>query len=199
MSNNKLKNKIYIDLFILVIIIAIFYFVIYPQYSGSGTFYSPKDNISSLLEESKGLDIALNTVNGYNNKIINTNKSYSETLNNLPVDTLDKVLPSSADPILVIYELSEIAKRPESGLLLLSPKFSDDSNDKSPNKKFNTLSVSFTVQGTYESLKAFLKNLENSNRVYNVTALSFSSSQDSRAISALDYTITVDTYYLKQN
>ena len=199
MPNGKLRNKVYSNIFILLIIIGIFYFVIYPQYSGSGTFYSPEKNISTLLDQSHGYDKAILIASDYNKKIANNNRQYNDALNNFSVDTLNKVLPSSADPVLVIYELSEIAKQPGSSMLLLSPKFSDNSGDKNSNKKYNTLSVSFTVEGTYDNMKAFLKNLENSNRIYNVTSLNFSSAQDTRATSALKYSVTVETYYLKQN
>jgi Tfp pilus assembly protein PilO len=199
MPNGKLRNKVYSNIFILLVIIGIFYFIIYPQYTGSGVFYNTEKNISTLLEQSHGYDKAILIANDYNKKIASTNKAYSDKLSELSVETINKVLPTSADPVLVIYELSEIAKRPESNMLLVSPKFSDNSSDKSANKKFNTLTVSFTVEGTYDSMKAFLKNLENSNRIYNVTALNFSSAQDTRATSALKYSVTVETYYLKQN
>lgn len=199
MPNSKLRNKVYINTFLLLVIIAIFYFIIYPQYSGSGVFYNPTNNISSLLEKNKSYDKALAIAVDYNKKIININKEYNDALERLPVDTLNRVLPTSADPVLVIYELSEIARRPESSMLLVSPKFSDNGNDKNTNKKFNTLSISFTVEGTYASLKSFLKNLESSERIYNVTSLNFSSAQDTKSTSALKYNITVDTYYLKQN
>ena len=199
MQNVKLRNKVYSNIFILLVIIGIFYFVIYPQYTGSGVFYSPEKNISSLLDQSHGYDKAILIAADYNKKVASTNKAYSDALANLSVDTINKILPTSADPVLVIYELSEIAKRPESGMLLVSPKFSDNSSDKNSNKKFNTLSVSFTVEGTYPSMKAFLKNLESSNRIYNVTSLNFASAQDTRATSALKYSMTVETYYLKQN
>ncbi|MFO0743779.1 MAG: type 4a pilus biogenesis protein PilO [Candidatus Paceibacterota bacterium] len=199
MPNGKLKNKVYSNILILLIIIGIFYFVIYPQYSGSGIFYSPEKNISTLLDQNQGYDKAISIANDYNKKIANNNRQYVDALNSLSIDTLNKVLPTSADPVLVIYELSEIAKQPGSSMILLSPKFTDNGGDKNSNKKYNTLSVSFTLEGTYNNMKSFLKNLENSNRIYNVTSLNFSSAQDTRATSALKYSVTVETYYLKQN
>ena len=198
MMDKKLKNKIYTNTIFVLIIIAIIYFFIYPQYSGSGIFYSPTKNISSLLKEKDDYDNAINIAKDYQNKIIKTNDNYSNSLNTLPIDVLNKVLPNSADPVLVIYELSRIAAKPDSNMLLTSPTFTDDSNNQS-NKKYNTLSVSFSLEGTYENIKTFLKNLEKSERVFNVTNLSFSSNQDTKAISPLKYNITVETYYLKQN
>jgi Tfp pilus assembly protein PilO len=162
-------------------------------------FYSPEKNISTLLDQNQGYDKAISIANDYNKKIANNNRQYVDALNSLSIDTLNKVLPTSADPVLVIYELSEIAKQPGSSMILLSPKFTDNGGDKNSNKKYNTLSVSFTLEGTYNNMKSFLKNLENSNRIYNVTSLNFSSAQDTRATSALKYSVTVETYYLKQN
>lgn len=200
MHSQKVKSKLYINILLVLVIFGLFYFIIYPKYTGTGTFFSPKENISRLLKEKKDYDGALSLASGYNVKIMKANTEYTNALNTLPIDTLNKVLPSSADPIMVIYELSKIAARAESNMLLASPKFNDDGNDKSKTgKKYNTLTVNFNLEGTYEGMKAFLRNLESSERIYNVTSLNFTSSEDSRAYSAFKYSVIVETYYLKQN
>lgn len=200
MQNQKIKNKIYVNLLLILLIGSISYFFIYPQYTGQGTFYSPQQNISALLKSKTDYDSALSIANTYNNKIAKVNVDYNNALNNLPIDTLNKVLPSSIDPVIIIYELSKIASLPGSSMLLSDPRFSDDGSGQSidPNKRYNTLSVDFSLQGTYDSMKYFLKNLENSDRIFNVTKLDFSSSQDAKSTSVLKYSVTVETYYLKQ-
>lgn len=198
MYDNRLKNKIYANTLIILAIVAIVYFFIYPQYTGNGLIYSPEKSISTLLQEKDGYKQALNLAKDYEAKINKTNNDYTNSLNTLPVEKLNRVLPNSADPVLVVYELSKIAANPASGMLLRSPTFTDDGNNQQNTKRYNTLSVSFSVEGTYENLKAFLKNLEKSERIYNVTNISFSSSSDTRSTSYLKYSITVETYYIKQ-
>jgi Tfp pilus assembly protein PilO len=200
MQNQRIKNKIYINLLLVLVIGFIVYFLIFPQYSGKGTFYSPEKNISSLLKSKADSDSAILIANTYNTKLSKINSDYNNALERLPVDTLNKILPSSLDPVIIIHQLTKIAALPGSNMLLIDPKFSDDgsgSSSQNSNKKYNTLSVTFNVQGTYESIKFFLKNLENSDRIFNVTKLNFSSPQDAKVNSILKYTISVETYYLK--
>ena len=202
MQNEKIKNKIYLNVLLVLLIGSICYFFIYPQYSGQGTFYSPEKNISTLLKNKKDYDNALSIAADYNNKIVKTNTEYNKATEELPLSTLNKILPSSIDPVIIIYRLTKIAALPGSGMLLTDPRFSDDGANggasPDPNKKYNTLSVDFSMQGTYDSMKYILKNLENSDRVFNVTKLDFSSDPSAKATSILKYSMTVETYYLKQ-
>ncbi len=201
MQNQRIKNKIYINLLLILVIGFIIYFLIYPQYSGKGTFYSPQKNISSLLKSKTDSDSAILIANTYNTKLAKINSDYNNALERLPVDTLNKILPSNLDSVMIIYELTKIASLPGSNMLLTDPKLSDDGaegSSQNTNKKYNTISVTFNVKGTYDSLKFFLKNLENSDRIFNVTKLNFSSAQDTKANSILSYSMSAETYYLKQ-
>lgn len=200
MQNEKIKNKIYINIFLALLIGGISYFFIYPQYTGVGTFYSPTNNISGLIKQKSDYENTLSIANDYNRKIATLNSSYTDALNKLPINTLNKILPSSVDPVITIYELTKIANLPGSDMLLTDPRFSDDGAGATTDntKKYNTLTVDFSLQGTYENLKYFLKNLENSDKVFNVTKLSFASEQNTKDASVLKYSLTVETYYLKQ-
>lgn len=197
MRNDRIKNKIYVNALIVLVIFAIGYFFIYPQYKGSGMIYNPSKNISSLLKEKKDYDNTLSLATQYLDRINKTNSTYSNVLaSEVPVEKINKILPKTADPIVIIYELMKIASRPETNMKLSSPQFSDDSKNNNSNN-FNTLSINFSTEGTYEQLKAFLKNLESSERIYNVTSLSFSSSRSTKSSSVLNYSLNVETYYLK--
>lgn len=202
MQNEKIKNKIYLNVLLVIFIGAICYFFIYPQYSGQGTFYSPEKNISTLLKNKKDYENALLIAAEYNNKIVKANTDYDNATQKLPLSTLNMILPSSIDPVIIIYKLTKIAALPGSNMLLTDPRFSDDGantgGSSDPNKKYNTLSVDFSLQGTYDSMKYFLKNLENSDRVFNVTKLDFASDPSTKSTSILKYSMTVETYYLKK-
>lgn len=197
MNSKKMKNKIYTNFLLTVVIFGIIYFFIYPLYAGGGAIYHPEKSLSQMLEEKRNYTSAINIAEGYLAKISKTSNDYFNALNSLPIDTLNRVLPTNADPVYVVYEISKIASLPESGMIIQNPKVIDDGQDKNTNKKFNTLSVSFTVEGSYQNLKSFLSNLEKSERVYNITGLSFSTAQDTGANTPIKYNLVVDTYYIK--
>lgn len=194
MHSEKIKNRIYLNLFVILVIFGIWYLFISPQYSGSGNFYSPTKNIKTLLQTKKDMSGAVTIVKKYDQQLGQANGRYVDALNTLPIAELDKILPTTVDPVVIVYELTKIAALPESGLLLSAPKVSI--NDPSDKVKYGTLSVSFATQGSYEAIKTFLQNLENSKRIYNVTSLSFTAPQDSTVSQLYKYSITVETYYL---
>lgn len=196
MRNQRMKIKIYTNLLLVLAIFAVVYIFLYPQYSGKGSIYNPEKSISALLVDKSDYTVALDVAASFNNRVIKTNRDYEEALNTLPIDKLNKILPIETDPILTIYELSLIAARPESKMSIISPRYVDNSAATGPNKKYSTLSISFSVEGTYEQMKAFLKNLENSEKIFNVVTMSFNSSRETRAGSLLTYSITLETYYL---
>lgn len=198
MQNEKIKNKIYLNILLGAATLAISYFFIYPQYTGEGTIYSPTNSISSLLKQKTDYESALTLASDYNDKIVKINSDYATALEKLPLDSLNKILPSSVDPVITIYQLSKIAALPGSDMILTAPRFSDDESGSNIDKKFNTLTINFNIEGTYDNLKFLLKNLENSDKVFNVTKLNFASSADTKSVSILKYSITVETYYLKQ-
>lgn len=200
MHSEKLKNKIYTNLFLILIIFGISYLFIYPLYSGKGSVYRPKKSISAYLKERKDLNNAISIVGDYERRLSETNSAYFNALNTLPQD-LEKILPTGADPVIIVYELTNIAKGPNSQMLLSAPRFTDDGsyNGGDSNKKYNTISVNFNLEGTYEQLKSFLKDLEDSQRIYNVTGLDFTTAHSDIGSTVNKYALTVETYYLKVN
>jgi len=201
MHSEKLKNKIYTNLLLILVIFGIAYLFIYPLYSGNGAIYRPEKSISQYLKEKKDMNQSISIVGDYDRKIAETNTAYVKALNTLPIDDLNKILPDKADPVMVVYELSKIAMSSGSNMILSSPRFTDDgdSDNSNSDKQYNTISVGFSLEGTYQNLKNFLKDLETSERIYNVTSLDFSSEQDDTSSSANKYSVVVETYYLKSN
>ncbi len=199
MHGERLKNKIYVNLLLILFIFGIIYIFTYPLYSGKGSIYKPKKSISTYIEEKKNLTDAINILEKYNMKLAEANSAYFNASNNLPQD-LEKILPNNADPVIIVYELTNIAKSAGSQMLLATPRVTDDGNtDSSQAKKYNTISVSFNLEGTYENIKHFLKDLENSKRIYNVKSLDFTTEQNSVGTTVNKYALVVETYYLKTN
>lgn len=191
MHSEKVKNKFYYNLLLILVSFGIIYFFIYPMYTGSGQIYSPKKGIKALLQQKKDITSAVTVVAGYDNKLGAANQNYSSSIASLNLDDLNKILPTSADPVLIAYEITGIAKR--SGMLLEGLSVRDGASD---NKKYNVMNITFSTEGSFNSLKNLLHDLERSQRIYNVTSLSFSTDKDSTASSLYKYSISVETYYL---
>ncbi len=196
MHSDKVKNKFYYNLLLILVSFGIIYFFIYPMYSGTGQIYSPKKGIKDLLQEKNDLNNALDIVQDYDIKLGEANKSYSQALGALPLDELNKILPTSADPVLIAYEITKIAGRSGSNMLLSGLSVNEG---QSSNKKYNTMTINFSTEGSYDNLKNFLHDLETSQRIYNVSSLSFSSEKDSISSSVYKYSLTIETYYLSKN
>lgn len=196
MHSEKVKNKFYYNLFLILLTFGIVYFFIYPMYTGAGSLYSPKKGIKDLSKQKKDLTSALAVVKTYDDKLGEANRAYDKSLKDLPLDKLNTILPNSADPVLIAYEITKIASHAGSNMLLSGLSVREGQSD---NKKYNTMTINFNTQGTYANLKHFLHELEISQRVYNVTSVGFSSAEDSTANSVYKYNFTVETYYLTSN
>lgn len=59
------------------------------------------------------------------------------------------------------------------------------------------IGLSFTMRGTYESLRAFLRDLENMVRVTDISEISFTAGQTAGAGAVFDYALRGTTYYLR--
>jgi len=192
--NSKLKNKIYINLFLLLLTFMIVYFFGLPIYNGGGqNILNLQDSIQTLLQEKVNYNTANSLFEDYVKKIQILNNSYNTIIASPKVADLQNMIPSDIDPVIVINELSNIVL--QSGMKLTSPRFADNNEDN--RNSYNTLSLDFSVRGNYQNLKLLLRNLEDSKRIYNLKSAAFASSADTRNTSPLTLHISLETYYLK--
>lgn len=110
-------------------------------------------------------------------------------------DMLGKLVPDNIDNVRLIIDLDEIAKK----YSMRVRNFRADSAEKSDtlgasNNPYGTLTLSFTTTASYNTFLAFLKDLEHSLRVIDVTAIAFNSSDTN---TLYDYNVTLKTYWLK--
>jgi hypothetical protein len=194
MQNNNLKNKVYTNIFFIILSFAVLYFLTLPIYNGGGqNILGISKSLKTLAQEKSDYNSAIKSADDYLQKIKSVNSGYESISGSGKIGELQNMIPANADPVSVINELSGIAT--QSGMNLASPKFADDSEDNQ--KSYNTLTIDFSVKGSYPDLKSLLRNIENSQRIYNIKSVSFSSSPDTKATSALTYQISLETYYLK--
>ncbi len=111
--------------------------------------------------------------------------------------SLDSLLPDYVDNVKLVLDMNTIAKKHGMDLkaIKVNESKSDSTDQINPIKEKNgSISVSFTVTAPYERFVSFLKDIEKSLRVVDVTSLSFKASDTG----VYDYSVTLKTYWLNK-
>ena len=108
---------------------------------------------------------------------------------------LSKLVPDNIDNVRLIIDIDEMAKH--YGMRIRN--FNADPTEKADtigrsNSPYGTLTLSFSTTAAYDTFLAFIRDLERSLRVLDLTAVEFVSSDTG---SLYDYKVTVKTYWLK--
>lgn len=111
------------------------------------------------------------------------------------VDKLVKLLPDNIDNIRLIIDIDEMART--HGMRIRN--FKTDTGGKTDtigkdNTPYGTLTLSFSTTAPYNTFLAFLRDLEQSLRVIDVTSIQFAVNDNSPLY---DYNVSVKTYWLK--
>lgn len=164
--------------------------VISPLYSGGGQLYIPDNNIKSSRELLSRYSVAITqaeTIVGQSKKLKSDYGSFDE----LTKKTLNIILPSNVNEIMITDEFSEFVKASN----LNVSDFSIGKALTSPYPDLGYYSGSITVSGSYEDLKAMLRHIEGSLRYYDITSFSYAISEKDEMNSSLK--VNFQTYYLK--
>lgn len=114
------------------------------------------------------------------------------------VDKLSKTLPDGVENVGLIINIDDIASK--YGMTIKNTRVNElsargtSSGTVGPDStKYGVISLTFGVTTTYDNFLAFLRDLESSQRLVDVTNVSFSSNKTD----VYDFTITIQTYWLK--
>ncbi len=173
-----------ISIILIIVSAGLFFGYIDPTYT----------KIRALAVEKADYDRALN-----NSKALQAERDkFLDKFNHIaPSDTakLAKVLPDNIDNVRLIIDIDEMAKT--HGMRIRN--FKADSSgqketvgvDPSP---YGTLTLAFSTTATYNTFLAFVRDLERSQRILNITDVKFAASDTN---SLYDYGVTLKTYWLK--
>lgn len=121
-------------------------------------------------------------------------------------ERLEKLLPDHVDNVRLILDLDNMASRHgmaiqnvvTSGTTVADSSQSASSVIGASKQKYDSLTVTFTTQGTYETFRIFLADLERSLRIVDLVSLKISSASAERSGEPIyTYNITLRTYWLK--
>ncbi len=169
--------------------IALFFFYTNPQYQ---TLKSHVDDRDKIVEANNKAA----TLRAVRQKLTDDRKKISQD----DADKIKKMLPDGVENVGLIIDIDNIAGI--YGMRIRNTRVNDGSTSASKSaavvagpdsKKYGTISLSFSVTSTYENFIAFLKDLESSERLVDVTALTFTSNKDGR----YEFNVTLQTYWLK--
>lgn len=130
------------------------------------------------------------------------------TFNPSDIDRLQKLLPDHVDNVRLILDIDSIAGRhgmPIQNVIVSSSQTANASQTaigsvSSSRQKYDSLSVKFTSQGTYENFLGFVGDIQKSLRIADLVGLSVTRVADGSASSATpiyNYEIELRTYWLK--
>lgn len=161
-----------------------FFGYIDPTYTGVKTLLTEKAEYDGALTRSKELQIERDKLLTKFNAMPKSDR-----------EMLAKLVPDNIDNVRLIIDLDEMAKK----YSMRVRNFRADSAEKSDtlggsSDPYGTLTLSFTTTASYNTFLAFVKDLERSLRVIDITAVTFSSSDTN---TLYDYDVTLKTYWLK--
>ena len=140
-------------------------------------------------------------------KLKQTLLSRYNTFNPVEIERLQKLLPDHVDNVRLILDLDSLAGK--HGMALQNVAVSSAETTQSAQtaigavgaskQKYDSLTIKFMTQGTYQTFRSFLTDLEASLRIVDLVALSISRAGATEGINQPLYTydITLRTYWLK--
>lgn len=183
-----------IALLLIVASVGVFFGYIKPTYS----------SIKELQDQEAVYDESLTQIQ----TLQETLARYDKTLKSFTqedIDRLNKFLPSSIDNVRLIIELMNIGSNyglAIKGITLDQPAVSGSQTNAAPVQTaaskqggYESINVSFNVTASYNGFITFIKGLEKSLRLVDITSISFTPSGDKGDV--YNFHVTLKTYWLK--
>lgn len=181
---------------LILIIISVGSFFAYTDkiYRGESADGS-QPSIKSLMAEDAEYQTALNNTSEIKKK----RATLVDKMNQISPENLSKLeslLPDNIDNIQLIIDMSNIAER--HGLTLKGAKLdnslkTDTNKLGADNSKYGTVGISFSVTASYDNFQNFLKDLEKSLRLVEITDLSVAGNLNG----LYEFSVGLKTYWLK--
>lgn len=106
---------------------------------------------------------------------------------------INKILPESIDNVQLIIDIDNIASKYSMKVRNIDLKMESPGADSS-NNAYGTATLRFAVSATYNNFQSFLADLEDSLRIVDISAVSFTSGDRDTN----EYNIELKTYWLKE-
>ena len=187
-----------ISIFLIVVSVGVFFGYVNPTYSAvTGNAELGDRSIKELTEERDRYMDALNKTK----EIEQTRTGLLEQYARIPAkdrERIEKLLPDHIDSVRLIIDINNIAAQYGMALGGISLTQTDERAAETSSlalgpstTRFKSVGLNFSVKGSYDTFRSFLRDLEQSLRLVDVDSISFGSRED-----AYEYTLSVATYRL---
>ena len=170
--------KVLVPIISIIVALALYFFFIQDTL----------ERVAELKIESAQFDETLKSAQELENTIERLTRE-SDNIQTSDLDKLEILLPDHIDSIRFIYDLNTIAD-------IHNKTLGKVSVEELKGDRFTSTIVTFSINGTYSELLAFLSDLELSLRIIDVQSISFRVTNDSDK-DGIDYTIVIATHVLK--
>lgn len=116
------------------------------------------------------------------------------------IDRLKKIIPDKFDSVLMVRHLDTVASK--YGMVIKGVKIAEQKAETREqavapqSEQYKTISVTFSVKGTYDQFLKFLKDLESGLYLMDVSKLSMKEDIKNASITSFDYGVEIRTYSL---
>lgn len=179
-----------INILLLVSTFAVYYLLMVPIWSGNGSLWTPTGGGINTLRstESQYIDASLKATDLFDqgNELKSQYKDVSDEIKQKMI----LMVPLKIDKIRLLSEIDNIASQSDIALSNVSV------NEVSSSDKLKgSYDVSFSVKTTYPEFKKFMRNYENSLRLFTLESVNFSAPE--KVDGPIDFKVLLKTYYLK--
>lgn len=178
--------KLFTPILFVIIAVALFFWYIDPQYTSVKELLSEQQQIDQALNRSKELQ-------DERDKLLARYNTFPQT----ELNSLQKLVPDHLDNVRLILDLDSMASR--YGMRVRDVAIQGDTSrvktgELGPDTEaYESVVLSFSVTGTYDTFRSFLSDLEKSLRLVDVVGLEFTATETG----VYDYTLKIKTYWLK--
>ena len=177
----------------IVAVIAGFAVFIVPNYHAISAIEAQQTDYQTILANAR-------TLQTERNALVEKYNAFTPS----ELTSLNTMLPNNPESVNLILELNAVAS--QYGMVLQNVKVNDTTDASgtttpaataaAANSNIGTLSIEFSVQGTYDGFTSFIKTIEKSLRIIDVQKITFSAVN--QKTSTYQYTVDINTYWLKQ-
>jgi len=175
---------------LILVSVGVFFFFIDPQKKELNTLLEEKNKNEVTMQKATELRAANGTLKKEYNKISDEERA-----------KLSQILPDTVDNVRLILDINNIANK--YGIVLKGISISGGPADESKEvnrgasnasgQLYGTIQLSFSFSASYDIFKLFLKDLEDSLRLVDITDFSVGTSEGD----FYNYSIILNTYWLR--
>jgi len=173
---------------LILVSVAVFYLYINPKYEEVKVLSVKQERYQEAVDKSKQLQVL-------RDQLLTKYNSFSAT----DLARLEKFLPDNVDNVRLIMDIDGIASRYNIEIKNIKiienlPDNSQTIDGTAESRPYNSIGLSFSFRANYDTFVVFIKDLERSLRLIDLSTIELKTSTET---SANDYTVTLKTYWLK--